>query len=134
MPYEFIEVIPQRVVMIKLIGAVTEEDVIEYNKHMVSAITSAEDDQEVYSILDALEVTSFPVTFNALMPQSAKVLIGNPKLGRAVVLINNQLFGYFATIISKTLGMELHHKKTLDEAMTLLQQLDPTLNFESYSG
>jgi hypothetical protein len=133
MPYQFIEVIPQRVIMIKLIGAVSEEDIIEFNKSLVNAVTSVEDGQQIYVILDSLEVQSFPVKFNTLFPESSKILIRNPKIGRSVVLINNQLFGYFVSVISKMMSLELHQKNTIEEALTLLQQLDPTLNFDSYS-
>ena len=127
MAYELSWVVPMRIIMIKLEGEVSLEEMthmIDETHTMLNAGMAP-----VHVIIDAAELSNKPVNFQQINQVSAS--IRNPAVGWWVMVNAGKMVGFTASVLSKLVGVKLKTAATIKEARTILERVDLTLEPET---
>jgi hypothetical protein len=127
MPIDFYWLLEDKVSYLVFSGDVTLDELHEGNAVGIAMMESAPDTLLIHSIHDAHNVTSFPNSLKAVM-DTARTSREHPQMGWSVsVGLANPITRFVVTMVEKLTQSRQRYIDTLDEALTFLNDVDPSL-------
>jgi len=123
MPYNIEWYIPDRVMLIHLRGAMTLEELAAMADQSVTFIKSGL--PPVHAIVDQRNLISYPYRLNNLLTINRGK---QAESGFTVMVSESQVARFVTNAFFQLIGMEMRSCTSFDEAMNILQRVDPTLH------
>lgn len=123
MPYTINWHQEKRVIYGKLYGVVTLEDLSQWTPEIQRYIQEGE--APVHLLADVSEIQKFPMNISALKGVLYREI--EPKTGWVVTAGGPSVLMTFCYILARLFGVNLRVADTLDEAINVLGELDPSL-------
>jgi hypothetical protein len=123
MSYEISWYHEKRVLLVRIQGELTLEDMRQCSDAIYETLDLGTAPTHV--IADLREIGHFPASLIAL--KNAARYLTHPKIGWIVVIGGPMLAQMFAGILTRTTRINYHAAKTIEEAIQLLFEADPSL-------
>jgi hypothetical protein len=127
MAYELSWVVPSRIMLIKLEGEVSIEEMTQMIDETHAHVNSGQ--APVHILIDAANLHNKPVNFQQINQISTSM--ANPSTGWWVLVNAGKMVGFTASVLSKLVGVKLKTAATIKEARTILERVDLTLEPEN---
>lgn len=114
--------VPDKVIYAQLAGDVSIDDVRETNQQIRDYIEEAT--STVHCMLDVSDIGKWPMDIQLFKND---VPFNDAKVGYLVFVGANATVNFVGGIVSKLMGKQMQRAKTIDEAMTFLQETDDTI-------
>jgi hypothetical protein len=122
MPVETQWYVEKRIIYQRLYGKVTLEDFIQSRDEMLEKLSQGE--APVHCIVSLLNTENFPSLIDM---QKAAVRQKHPSMGWTILLINNTVLRFVASLLVQLATTQFRTAATLDEGLTFLQTHDDTI-------
>lgn len=123
MPCEFRWYIPNRVLYQRMYGEITLEELRGFNVESLQYVEQGQ--APVHTLVDMREVTKYPMNLREISSQ----LLNDPgpKLGWVMVITNNPVLRFLASVVVQVAKVRTGVFPSIDEALAFVAKRDETL-------
>ncbi|MCA0458082.1 MAG: hypothetical protein LCI00_29215 [Chloroflexi bacterium] len=123
MPYKMSWVIPSRVLLIELTHVLPADEIIRLTDECHTCVATGQ--APVHIIIDATPVHDLKFNFRETAPLSKSM--ENEDIGWWILINSSKMMQFTASVITTLLKKKLKSAYSLDEALNILERVDPTL-------
>lgn len=125
MEYKLEWSVPRRVILIKVSGDVSLDELRQFNTELIAFLNEGTAPTHLISIGNDIR----RVPTNLMHIRESISYIQHPHIGWTIIVQEkpNPLTSFFVSVAMQATGMKLRQVKTLNDALTTLQRIDQTL-------
>jgi hypothetical protein len=128
MNYSASEAVENRVAYNHFEGQLQAQEINQCYIDMLQIVENKTEDDPLYHIIvDVSEVNKMPSDMKVLLPKVGYDLLQHPKSGWFILVSNNQIHSYLASMISQVTKIRFRQVTTKEEALAFLHDVDSTL-------
>ncbi len=127
MPYLVEWIIPERVILVRIEGQIQQEEIALINQTSHDFILLGQ--APIHYIVDVARAANQPFNFSNLSQWST--IIPKDKVGWGIIISPGKMVMFTIMIIARAFNIHVKKADSVEEAMQILNKVDPTLLLES---